>query len=230
MGYYQKGVILPNLHRLAAPKKRETILDLGCGNGYFAKKFAAAGAEVIGVDIAAELIAEARKTAGKNEEYHVGSAEKLDFLRNSGVDKILLVLAIQNMDNIHKVLRECHRVLKPEGKMFIVMNHPAFRVPKASDWGWDEANKIQYRRVDSYMSEAKTKIQMHPGDKPSEYTLSFHRPLQVYFKLFKNSGFVVTNLEEWISPKTSEPGPRSKEENAARKEIPLFLFLEAVKI
>ncbi len=230
VGHYQQHVILPNLTRLIAPKKGELIVDLGCGEGFFAKKFAHDGAQVIGFDVSKELIEKAKETAGKNEEYHVGSAERLPLLKNSAADKITIILAIQNMDNAHAVLKECHRILKPGGRLYIVMNHPAFRVPKASDWVWDEANQIQYRRVDSYLSESKAKIEMHPGEKNSEYTISFHRPLQLYFKLLKNAGFCVTNLEEWISDKKSEPGPRAEAENRTRKEIPLFLFLEANKV
>jgi hypothetical protein len=36
-------------------------------------------------------------------------------------------------------------------------------------------------------------------------------------------------MEEWESHKKSQPGPRAKAEDQARKEIPLFLYLEAVK-
>src|SRR3989344_5804116 len=229
VGHYQQKVILPNLTRLVAPKKGELIIDLGCGEGYFAKKFAHDGANVIGFDISKELIAKARKTAGKNEEYHAGSADDLSLLKNSSADKITIILAIQNMNNAHAVLKECHRVLKPGARLYMVMNHPAFRVPKASDWGWDETAQSQYRRVDSYLSESKAKIEMHPGEKHGDYTISFHRPLQLYFKLLKNAGFCVANLEEWLSDKKSETGPRAKAEDTARKEIPLFLFLEAVK-
>jgi hypothetical protein len=109
------------------------------------------------------------------------------------------------------------------------MNHPAFRVMKKSSWGWDEEKKIQYRRVEEYLSESKERIQMHPGDRPKEYTISFHRPLQYYFKSLNKSGFSVDKLEEWNSHKKSQPGPRAKAEDRARKEIPIFLFLEARK-
>jgi hypothetical protein len=37
----------------------------------------------------------------------------------------------------------------------------------------------------------------------------------------------VTMLEEWNSHRKSEPGPRAKAEDLARKEIPLFLCLVA---
>jgi len=69
---------------------------------------------------------------------------------------------------------------------------------------------------------------MHPSDESSEYTLTFHRPLQFYFKLLAKAGFAVTRLEEWISHKQSQQGKRAAAENLARKEIPLFLFIEAV--
>jgi hypothetical protein len=71
---------------------------------------------------------------------------------------------------------------------------------------------------------------MHPGDKPSQYTTSFHRPLQYYFKAFNKAGFSVTLMEEWNSHKKSQTGPRAEAEDVARKEIPLFLCLVVVKI
>jgi hypothetical protein len=120
-------------------------------------------------------------------------------------------------------------VTKKGGSLYIVLNHPAFRVPKESSWGWDEAEKKQYRRVDRYLSELKISIQMHPGDKPSQYTTSFHRPLQYYFKALYKAGFSVQLMEEWNSHKQSQKGPRAEAEDIARKEIPLFLCLVVVK-
>jgi hypothetical protein len=57
------------------------------------------------------------------------------------------------------------------------------------------------------------------------FTVSFHRPLQFYFKIFSKLGFAVERLEEWNSNKKSEAGPRAKAEDKARKEIPLFLYM-----
>lgn len=227
-GEYQRDLILPNILRLLNVKKGEAILDLGCGAGLFAKEFLNAGARVIGVDVSKDLIAAAKITA-KGGEFYIGSASCLSFLKDNSIDKITVILAIQNMENINGVFAECRRVLKNDGKLFLVMNHPAFRIPKASSWGWDDQEKKQYRRLDGYMSESEEKIRMRPGEAPAETTISFHRPLQVYFKSLSKNGFGVTKLEEWISNKKSEPGPRSKAEDVARKEFPLFLFLESFK-
>ena len=119
------------------------------------------------------------------------------------------------MDNVRGIFTECARALKPGGKLLLVLNHPAFRNPKQSEWEWDAEKKIQYRRMDSYLSESKAKIDMRPSTSsqpmqgsggqarqvPSEYTISFHRPLQFYFKALEKSGFAVTRLEEWNSNK-----------------------------
>ena len=237
-GTYQKDLILPNLLRLLEIKKGETILDLGCGPGFFATEFAGKGAKVIGVDISKKLIEMAKKNSVFSRQqllYFAAPANKLTFLKDESADKAVLVLAIQNMENPREVFAECARVLKPEGKLFLVLNHPAFRIPKESSWEWDPSTKlragakgVQYRRIDGYLSESKAKIQTHPGNKLSEHTISFHRPLQFYFKALEKSGFCVSRLEEWSSHKKSEPGPRADAENRIRKEIPLFLFLEAI--
>ena len=225
---YHQQVILPNLLRLLALKKGDKVLDLACGQGFFAKEFVKTGAIVTGVDIASELIEFAKKNV-PGARFYTSSAHELGFLKSDEVDAIALVLAVQNIENVPDVLRECGRVLRPQGRLMIVMNHPVFRIPKESSWGWDENEKVQYRRVDQYLTESKTKIDMHPGKQSTTHTLSFHRSLQFYFKAFAKSGFVVSRLEEWISHKKSQPGPRGKAEDRARKEIPLFLCLELVK-
>jgi len=227
-GTYQKEVILPNLLRLLEIKKGEVVLDLACGPGFFTNEFYKQGAKTIGADIASELIKIAKKNSPQDIKYFVSSADKLSFLADKSVDKITVILSVQNIENVSEVFKECARALKSGGKLFLVMNHPLFRVPKESSWGWDEQNKIQYRRIDGYLSESKVKIQMRPGSQPEENTLTFHRPLQFYFKALQKTGFLVSRFEEWNSNKKSEPGPRASAENRARKEIPLFLFLEAV--
>ena len=229
-GSYQRDLILPNLLRLMDIKRGETVLDLACGQGFFAERFSRLGAKVIGTDIARELIEIAKKNpALEKAMLTVAPADKMPFVADHSVDKIAIVLALQNIENVKEVFAECARVLKPKGKLFMILNHPAFRVLKESSWGNDPATKVQYRRIDRYLSEARVKVAMHPGNKPGLMTVSFHRPFQFFFKALAKTGFVVSGLEEWSSNKQSQPGPRAEAENRARKEIPLFLYLEATK-
>lgn len=229
-GSYQQGLILPNLLRLMEIQKGETVLDLACGQGLFSRAFRAAGARVVAADISKELIGIARKKSPEEIAYHVASAHALPFLKNENVDKIALVLALQNIENMSETLAECARMLAQNGRLYIVLNHPAFRIPKESSWGFDEKAKVQYRRIDRYLSNLKEKIDMSPGGGPKRFTLSFHRPLQAYVKALQKYGFCISRLEEWSSNRKSQKGPRASAEDRARAEIPLFLALEAQKL
>lgn len=234
---FQRELILPNLTSRMNIQKSETILDLACGEGFFSREFYKRGAHVIGVDISKELIEIARKKLEQSKlslkrkiEFFASPASRLNFMNNLSVDAVTIILAIQNIENIKEVLRECERVLKERGSIFIVITHPAFRVPKSSSWGWENEKKIQYRRIDAYMTEQKIPIEMSPGKNSSPYTLTFHRPLQYYIKALKKNNLCVADLEEWTSNKISTQGSRAGAENIARKEIPLFLYMEARKL
>lgn len=223
-GTYQSSVILPNILRRMNIKKGDMILDLACGEGFFSRAFEGAGAKVVGVDISPELITLARKNSSKSILFHISKAHQLSMILSASVDKVVCILALQNIAEVKEVFSEIKRVLKPSGRAYVVLNHPAFRIPKRSSWAEDGTGH-QYRRVDGYMSEHQEEIVMHPG-RNKDTTISFHRPLQYYGKLISATGLAITRIEEWISDKKSQTGPKKKEEDRMRKEIPLFLYLE----
>ncbi len=227
---YQQKVILPNLIRVLDLKKEDIVLDVACGQGVFSHETAKSVSHVTGFDVGVDLVKLARQYSAPNEEFFVSNADEPFIFKNESFDKAFCVLALQNIKNLNNVLRETRRVLKTGGKFVIVLNHPVFRVPQGSDWGYDEDRKAQFRKVFSYMTDKIVSIVMNPGKGGDKKTVSFHRPLQTYFKEFSKNGFTVTRLEEWISHKESQNGPRKMAEDKARKEIPLFMCLELVKI
>lgn len=226
---YQQKVILPNILRLINIQRGDQLLDVGCGSGFFSREFAWAGAKVVGVDVGPELIKIAKQNAPM-ADFRLAPSDNLSFIKNETVDKVVFVLSLQNMADSAAAIKEAARCLRKGGKMYFVLNHPAFRVPGSSSWGWDDSKKIQYRRVDSYLSEKKVKIQMHPGENEGDVTWSFHAPLQHYFKAFNKNGLLVERLEEWVSHRITPAGPRKLAENRSRAEFPLFLFLGLIKV
>lgn len=226
-----KEIVVPGAIKLLEPQKGEKTLDLGCGQGVLAMEIAKSGAFVTGVDLSKKLInlAVSRSRGMKNLDFLVADASDLTGMSAESFDAAVSVLALQNMDPISKVIREAARVLKQAGRFVFVINHPCFRIPRQSGWGFDEKRKLQYRRVDRYMTEMKIPIQMHPGEAPDVYTWTFHRPLSAYFEQLTSSGFVVTKLEEWVSRRKSLPGAKARAENISREEIPLFLAIRAIK-
>jgi ubiquinone/menaquinone biosynthesis C-methylase UbiE len=225
-GSYQHELIYPNLLRMASPQKGERVFDVGCGGGSFSAELIAKGCVVFGADISPELILLAKKKVPKGI-FFVSSAEDLSSVKEKDFDKAFIVLALQNIEKAGKAINEISRLLRPDGKLYVVLNHPCFRIPEFSEWGWNDS--VQYRRIDRYLSESKNDIMMHPGSNPDIKTFSFHRPLQYFFKAFSKANLTVTRLEEWNSKKVSQPGPRARIEDRARKEIPLFMALECRK-
>jgi len=228
---YQAKVILPNLLRVLDLKKGEQVYDLACGQGYFANVFAHVGANVVASDLSKNLIETAKKNSKEKINFYISPAHKAQFLKDNSIDTIVVVLAIQNIENVGEVFAECKRVLKKDGRIVLILNHPAFRVPQGSDWVYE--NGMQSRIVSQYLSPSKIFIDMTPGEKNPKKkikTITFHRSLQDYVKLFSKNGFVITRLEEWISHKQSGAGPRQLAEDRARKEIPMFMCLEIKNI
>lgn len=230
---YHEKVVHPNLLRMLGDIKGKQVLDLACGQGIFSRILADHGAHVVGVDLGKELIELAEKRS-KDYKFEVhffsGSADDLYMVKDNTKDIVVCVLALQNIEKLGETAKEVARVLKKGGRFITVLNHPAFRIPRGSGWGYDEHEKKQYRRIESYLSESKIKIDMTPGSKgDKKFTVSFHRPLQVYVKALSKSGLAVTRLEEWESHKKSQSGPRQAAEDRARKEIPLFIAIETTK-
>ena len=224
---FQKDIIMPGVLRLLDVAKKDRVLDLACGQGVFSRYLSQRGVNVEGLDSSSELLKYARTRSGSAIRYHVGDAADSKNFKEDTFDGIACLMAIQNIEKMDLLFKSACRWLKP-GKCFVVvMTHPCFRIPRQSHWGWDEEKKLEYRRVDHYLSETNVPILTPPFADSKSFTLTYHRPMQSYVSALVKAGLSVDAMEEWISNKNSLPGKRSKAENRARKEIPLFLALRA---
>ncbi len=220
---YQR-IVIPGALGLLKPVHGEAVLDLGCGQGVFARALAAKGCDVTGLDAAPSLIRKAKEYPSREPIHYV--ARDAAHLHGLGpFDGVSAILSLQNMPHLENVSRATAAALNPGGRMLWVMNHPCFRIPRQTSWGWDVEKKVQYRRLDAYASMMSIPIVMHPGQKNSESTTSFHHSLTDLMGFGFRAGFALAGLEEWVSEKQSEPGPRGRAENRARREFPLFLAL-----
>jgi ubiquinone/menaquinone biosynthesis C-methylase UbiE len=104
----------------------QTLLEVGCGIGTDLVRFARGGAIVTGIDLSATAIELARK----NFEWHglvprelrVANAEALPYPDNS-FDVVYGHGVIQYTSDPARLVRECHRVLRPAGHaIFMVYN------------------------------------------------------------------------------------------------------------
>src|SRR3989344_8322479 len=162
--YFHSQIILPNTLRLLDLKEGIHVLDIGCGQGVLERALPK-GIKYTGVDVASDLVdyAGKHKQHEKHEYLIADATETLELLPDNGFERLALILSLQNMANLEGVFDNITRLLKPNGKAVVVMNHPAFRIPRQTAWGDDEQNKQQYRKVYRYMSTLEIPITMDPG-------------------------------------------------------------------
>ncbi len=115
------------LAELARLEAGQSVLDVGCGTGALAiaaKGFVGAGGEVAGVDPSPEMVARARRKAGKagiDARFEVGTIEALPF-PDATFDTVLSSLMLHHLtgDGLTQGLGEIARVLKAGGRFLAV--------------------------------------------------------------------------------------------------------------
>ena len=121
----------------------DRMLDAGCANGYSSARYAALGADVVGVDYIPEMIenAESRRQAlpqdvAEKLEFRVGDVMSLDF-EDASFDAVVSTRVIINLpswDEQLSGLRECVRVLRTGG---------SFLLSEATEQGWRRLNALR---------------------------------------------------------------------------------------
>jgi trans-aconitate methyltransferase len=101
---------------LLDPQPSERILDVGCGDGVLTAKIAAAGATVVAVDAAPDMVAAAR---AKGIDAHVVAGQSLAFERE--FDAVFSNAALHWMHPPDTVLAGIARSLKPGGRFVAEM-------------------------------------------------------------------------------------------------------------
>lgn len=225
--YFHQSLVIPGVMRLLNIGGRDRILDVACGQGVLARRLPET-VTYTGVDLAHGLIADAKRMdINKKHKYIVTDVTKSIPVAEK-FNKVAIVLALQNIKEPNKTIKLVSEKLDRGGKLLIVLNHPCFRIPRQSSWETDTKNKLQYRRVNRYMTPLEIPINMHPSEKTSPVTWSFHLPVEKYSEMLFENGFMIEKIEEWTSDKSSE-GKKAKQENRARDEFPMFMAILAVK-
>ncbi|HEX5421883.1 MAG TPA: methyltransferase domain-containing protein, partial [Gammaproteobacteria bacterium] len=99
------------------------VLDLGCGGGHVAYRAAPHVAEVVAVDVTAEMLEAVRRTAAErglsNIDVRQAAAESLPF-PGGRFDVVLCRFSAHHWRDFEAGLREAGRVLAPEGQAIFV--------------------------------------------------------------------------------------------------------------
>src|SRR5260370_27155548 len=121
--------------RLCGEVAGRRVLDLGCGAGENAVTMASQGAHVIAVDVSRAQLALGKRLAEAAEirvEWHESDAADLAFLRADSIDLALAAGVVHEIEDLDRLLRQVHRVLRP-GSAFVFSHEHPMRLPVGRD-------------------------------------------------------------------------------------------------
>ena len=192
--------------RLLGNLNAKRVLELGCGTGHNAIALVRQGAKPIAIETSEQLAACARRLADREQtriEVHTGDLADLAFLRAESVDIALSTGALGETDDLDRVLRQVHRVLKPNAMFVAAMPHP-FSLCVTREGGGDGPLPLgQLALTRSYLDEGTVTIE-RMGE---SFTLQI-RSLASTFAAFSRAGFGVDQLHELAPVHSADPGPR----------------------
>jgi SAM-dependent methyltransferase len=100
-------------------RNTQTLLDVGCGTGYFSDMAFKQGADVTGIDASDEFIKQAKKR-NAGVKFFSGEMEELPFEGNY-FDFVCGFNSYQYAANIKNALTEAKRVLKDNGRLAVMI-------------------------------------------------------------------------------------------------------------
>ncbi len=122
------------LHKLLAPAPGESLLDVGCGTGYFTRRFAESAGAVTGVDMNPAMLRVAQTQAGAGERYLTGDARALPFPDRS-FDLCTPVTALGFIHEQRQALAEILRVTRRRFAIGLLNRHSLLYLQKGRGGG-----------------------------------------------------------------------------------------------
>ena len=215
---WHRELIAPNQERLLDLREGETVLDVACGNGNFARHMAKLGAEVVGFDVSEKMIEMARTRGSRGPgwiEYRVIDASDGEAVRSLGrrrFDAAVCTMAMMDMPKISPMLSALGHVLKPGGRFVFSVLHPCFNstatrfVLEELDRG--EVVKQEYSlRISEYIEPVQSMGLAIAGQPEPHYY--FHRPISALFGACFNAGFMLDGIAEPTFPSPDSDEPRT---------------------
>ncbi len=186
-----------------APAARSSLLELGCGPGFYSRRLAGIFGQllVVGVDRSERQLRRARHLAAtdslSNCVFERGDARALP-MSDDSFDALVISRLFIVLPERDRVLAEMHRVLKPGGRCFIAEPRSALRaaVPLRAMWLLAGLSALfSFRdRLGSYLEPGKVSV-MSAGDfeavvesQPWRYTRRWHDTWYQYAVCEKDEG------------------------------------------
>ncbi len=203
--------------RLVGRVQGKRVLELGCGAGHNAVALALQGATVTAIDGSHSMLEHARRLANEYEvkvEFRNSDLAELAWLRADSVDIALSVDALVEVEDLDRVLRSVHRVLRTGAPFVFTYSHPMALVCRPDDGPEGELpfGRLEVQR--SYFEMEPMRVERY-----GEVFTLYPRTFADIFAALGRAGFGVDILQE----------PQREESPDPRPEVPRVIAVRARK-
>ncbi len=211
----------PALRAMLPELSGKSVVDLGCGFGWFSRWAVDEGAaKVLGIDGSERMLERAREmTSSQSVTFELADLETID-LPKATFDLAFSSLTFHYLSDLGRIFAQIRDCLTPEGMLVFSMEHPIYMAPSNPRFVTDPGG-LRTWPLDGYSIEgARTTDWLAPG------VVKQHRTLGTTLNLLIGAGFTVRRVEEW-SP--SDALLKERPELMEERDRPMFLLVSAVK-
>lgn len=203
--YYERPAMLS----LMPPLAGLSVLDAGCGSGWYAETMTEQGATVTAIDASPKLVAMTRARLGDRAKvFQADLGQPLDFLDDNAFELVISPLVLHYLETWEPTLSEFYRLLRPGGRLLFSTHHPfmdfqLFGLP-------------DYFRIELLEDEWST----------GKVTF-YRRPLTAIAQALSSTGFLIECL---LEPRPTPEFERADPTSYAKLMVnPWFLLVRALR-
>ncbi|KAK3401910.1 S-adenosyl-L-methionine-dependent methyltransferase [Sordaria brevicollis] len=211
----------------------KTVLDLGCGDGWFSRWALDKGARsVCAMDVSQNMLSRALSLS-PSDKYSGITFRQVDIdnfsdepqIEEEGkYDVAFSGLALHYLVNLEAALRQVFGSLKPGGLFVFSVEHPIFTAPRRPGFNKSKSETEESHQdwlLSSYFAEGEREVDWLGAPVRKQ-----HRTISSYLKTLRAVGFEVVVVDEWgVSDDDSRKHPDWPNDGG----IPRFLLISAMK-
>lgn len=214
--------------RLLGSMAEKRVLVLGLHSPSACIALAQQGAKVVAVDPDQAKIERGRAATEKAEakaEFRQADLAGLAFLPGDSFDLVLSIYTLASSDDLNRVFRQVHRVLKADGALVLSLPHPAFAMLDEAVAPRLPGDPVLVARPYPGMSGPRTLEPEGEAEAAAGEANRTHAPSEAFTAMHRAK----FRLDALLEPVAVASGPRGPQWNELMRWVPPTLILRARK-
>lgn len=214
--------------RLLGAMADKRVLVLGLHSPSACIALAQQGAKVVAVDPDQAKIERGRAAAEQAEakaEFRQADLAGLAFLPGDSFDLVLSIYTLATVDDLNRVFRQVHRVLKADGALVLSLPHPAYAMLDQAGTSRLPGDPVALARPYAGVDGPTGPVGTEPGDGSTSDAHRTHPPSDAFTAMHRAK----FRLDGLLEPVAGATGPRGPQWSELMRWVPPTLILRARK-